>query len=358
MSVVIPCRREVDVIAGVLASVIATDYPHDRLEVLVVDGMSDDGTRAIVGEVAAGQPLVRLLDNPKRVIPAALNIGIALARGEIIVRMDAHTRYPPEYIRRCVEGLLATGADNVGGPCLTLPREQTLAAQAFATVLSHPFGVGNALYKLGISKPIEVDAVPFGCMWRKRMLEIGPYDERIARSEDFGFNIRLRARGGRLVLLPDITSYYYARSPTGAVPRAYVVERVLGLVSTRLRRLPGLLAPLRSPGLCARTDRACTAGHLVAAGSLGGRRGPGRLRDRSAAGECPRRPAGAQAGPGGRAAAGILPAACRVRGRHRVGTHLCGVVSPEAESHSLETRRSRHGRLKSSTACRRSNTRS
>ncbi len=215
VSVVIPCRREVNVIAGVLASVIATDYPHDRLEVLVVDGMSDDGTRAIVGEVAAGQPLVRLLDNPKRVIPAALNIGIALARGEIIVRMDAHTRYPPQYIRRCVEGLLATGADNVGGPCLTLPREQTLAAQAFATVLSHPFGVGNALYKLGISKPIEVDAVPFGCMWRKRMLEIGPYDERIARSEDFGFNIRLRAHGGRLVLLPDITSYYYARSRLG-----------------------------------------------------------------------------------------------------------------------------------------------
>jgi glycosyltransferase involved in cell wall biosynthesis len=203
------------VIGAVLESLLQTDYDRNRLDVLVVDGMSDDGTREIVARVAAREPRVRMLDNPKRVIPAALNTAIALAQGEVILRMDAHTTYPPEYIRRCVEGLLQTGADNVGGPCITLPRAPTLAALAFATAVSHPFGVGNAHYKLGISRPIEVDAVPFGCMWRRRMLEIGPYDERIARSEDFGFNARLRARGGRLMLLPGITSFYHPRSRLG-----------------------------------------------------------------------------------------------------------------------------------------------
>lgn len=233
VTVVIPCRREADVIRRVLESLLATDYPRDRLEVLVADGMSDDGTREIVAEVAAREPAVRLVDNPKRVIPAALNIAIGLARGEVIVRMDAHTAYPPEYIRRCVEGLLTTGADNVGGPCITLPREPTLLALAFATALSHPFGIGNAHYKLGITRPMEVDAVPFGCMWRRRMLQVGPYDERIARSEDFTFNARLRALGGRMLLLPEITSFYYARSRPGpflrhSVSNGYWVAYPLG----------------------------------------------------------------------------------------------------------------------------------
>jgi succinoglycan biosynthesis protein ExoA len=215
VSVVIPCRQEAALIGEMIASVLATEYDRDRLEILVVDGMSDDGTREIVARAAAADPVVRLLDNPGRVIPSALNLGIAAARGDVIVRMDAHTTYPPDYVRRCVEGLIATGADNVGGACVTLPREQTLQARAYATVLSHPFGIGNAHYKLGVSAPLEVDAVPFGCMWRRTMLELGPYDERIARSEDFGFNARLRARGGRMLLLPGIVSYYHARSRLG-----------------------------------------------------------------------------------------------------------------------------------------------
>lgn len=212
VTVLIPCWREAAMIGRVVESALASEYQPEHLEILVLDGMSDDETRDIVSQLAARDSRVRMLDNPRRVIPAALNLGIAQARGNIIVRMDAHTTFPPEYIRRCVEGLLETGADNVGGPCITVPREPTLRGQAFATVLSHPFGVGNAHYKLGISQPMEVDAVPFGCMWRQKMLEIGPYDERIARSEDFGFNRKLRDRGGRMMLLPGIWSFYYARS--------------------------------------------------------------------------------------------------------------------------------------------------
>jgi glycosyltransferase involved in cell wall biosynthesis len=199
-------------IRQVVESALATDYDPGRLEVLVVDGMSEDGTRQIVGELATRDSRLRLIDNPGRVIPSALNRGIAEARGEIIVRMDAHTTYPPEYVRRCVDGLMTTGADNVGGVCLIRAREPTLRAHAFATALSHPFGIGNAAYKLGVTAPTEVDAVPFGCMWRRTMVELGPYDERVARSEDFEFNRRLRARAGRLLLLPGITSYYHARS--------------------------------------------------------------------------------------------------------------------------------------------------
>ena len=219
VSIVMPCRREAAHIQKVLQSILAGDYPADLLEILIVDGMSDDGTREIVTRFAQQHPQVALVDNPRRVIPAALNAGIRKATGRIIVRMDAHTTYAPDYVRQCVRGLIRTGADNVGGPCETVPGEPTLMGRTFATVLSHPFGVGNAHYKLGITQPLEVDAVPFGCMWRERMLEVGPYDEEIARSEDISFTARLRRMGGKVMLLPEIHSYYHARSRLGPFSR-------------------------------------------------------------------------------------------------------------------------------------------
>jgi succinoglycan biosynthesis protein ExoA len=133
--------------------------------------------------------------------------------------MDAHTTYAKDYVRQCVQGLVRTGADSVGGPCITVPSENTTFGRAFAIALSHPFGVGNAHYKIGIQVPVEVDAVPFGCMWRTRMLAVGPYDERLSRSEDIDFTTRLRRMGGRTLLLPEIRSYYHARSRIGPFAR-------------------------------------------------------------------------------------------------------------------------------------------
>src|ERR1700693_2771441 len=115
ISIIIPCRNEVRFIANCLDSVLGNGFPLERLEILIVDGMSDDGTRAIIRDYAARYPLVRLLDNLHRVTPYALNIGIREAKGDVIMRLDAHTICARDYIARCVGVILRYGADDVGG---------------------------------------------------------------------------------------------------------------------------------------------------------------------------------------------------------------------------------------------------
>src|SRR2546422_10081674 len=135
-----PCRNEAPYIAACLESVLATDYPLDRVELLVVDGRSDDGTRAIVERYAARHSCVQLIDNPARITPTALNTAIRVAKGELIVRMDAHVIYPRDYLPRLVSALQETGADNVGGVVVTLPADDTASPRAIALAFSHPLG--------------------------------------------------------------------------------------------------------------------------------------------------------------------------------------------------------------------------
>lgn len=212
VSIVIPCRNEARFIGQCLESIIVNYYPRNRLEVLVVDGMSEDGTREIVRDCAKWQPCIRLLDNPKKVTPAALNIGIAHATGDIIMRMDAHSTYPPHYISGLVEWLDKLEADNVGGIWTTVPAAHTRMAEAIALALSHPFGVGNAYFRIGVKEPRLVDTVPFGCYRKEVFDRIGCFDERLVRNQDIEFNARLRRAGGRVYLVPDIRSSYHCRS--------------------------------------------------------------------------------------------------------------------------------------------------
>ena len=158
-----PCRNEGNRIRECLESIVRNDYPKDQMEVLVVDGMSDDGTRATVAEYVARHPHIQLRDNAKAITPAALNIGIAEARGSIVIRMDAHVEYPANYISSLVDCLITSGADNVGGVCVTLPGKNTPLAKAIALGLSHPFGVGNSRFRIGSDVARWVDTVPFGC---------------------------------------------------------------------------------------------------------------------------------------------------------------------------------------------------
>ena len=153
ISVIMPCREEEKYIAKALASILANDYPQDSLEVLVIDGMSIDGTREIVASLARKYPFIKLLDNPKRITPAALNIGITQARGDIIIRVDAHSTYPPNYLSSLVAWQEKAEADNVGGVWRILPGSDTPMARAIAVGLAHPFGVGNAYYRIGASAP-------------------------------------------------------------------------------------------------------------------------------------------------------------------------------------------------------------
>lgn len=248
VTVIVPCRNEERFIAGCLDSILASTYPREALEVLVVDGRSDDGTRAILADYVSRYPAVRMLDNPKRIQPVALNLGIVAARGEILVRMDAHVVYPPNYISDLVAALLETGASNVGGVLVTVPANQTTMARAIAVGMSHPFGVGNSLFRIGVRKPRWVDTVAFFCCRRETFERVGLFDEE-ALDEDSEFNARLIQCGGRILLVPNVVCHYYARASLRQVARmAYqygyskpFVIRKLGLVMTFRQLVPSAL---------------------------------------------------------------------------------------------------------------------
>lgn len=212
VSVIIPCRNENRFIAFCLDSIEANDYPHESLEVLVVDGRSEDRTRRIVEVYAERYGNIRLIDNPRQITPAALNIGIGEARGDVIVRVDAHARLERSYIRRCVDALQKYGADNVGGIMKTIPQNRGFMASAIVASLCHRFGVGNSYFRVQSSRPRWVDTVFGGCYRRSVFGRVGLFNERLPHSQDMEFNRRLVAIGGRILLDPAIVSYYYARS--------------------------------------------------------------------------------------------------------------------------------------------------
>ena len=248
ISVIIPCRNEENFIGRCLDSILAQDYPKELTEILVVDGMSEDGTRSIIANTINKYPFVKLLDNPHRIVPSALNIGIKAALGRIIIRMDAHNRYEADYISKCVKYMLEYDADNVGGIWVTLPARDTLLAHSIALALAHPFGVGNAHYRIGAKEPIYVDTVPFGCYKREVFDKIGLFDEDLVRNQDDEFNLRLIKKGGKILLVPDIVSYYYARDSLSKVARMFyqygyfkplVVQKVGGVLTWR-QMMPAL----------------------------------------------------------------------------------------------------------------------
>jgi len=212
LSVVIPCWNEARFVAAFLDSVLANDYPADRMEILLVDGMSDDGTREIVREYAAREGRLQLVDNPGHSKPVALNLGIRQAKGEVVIRLDVHAVYEDDYLRRCVEGLIEyPAADNVGGLRRALPRDETLLSRAISLANTHPLAAGNARYRTGAPGPRWVDTVFGGCYRREVFDRIGLFDERLTRTQDLEFNQRLRAAGGKILLLPDIVCSYYPR---------------------------------------------------------------------------------------------------------------------------------------------------
>lgn len=213
VSIIIPCLNEQDYIAKCLDSVIANDYSNDFLEVIVIDGMSTDRTREIIHQYQDKYRFVRLLDNPKRTAPSALNIGIKNATGDIVIRMDAHTTYSRNYVSKCVETLKEFNADNVGGVIRTLPGKNTFIAKLIALSIGHPFGVGMSYFRVAKTRmpPCPVDTVPFGCFRRELFKKIGYFDESLPRVEDIDFNNRIKEVGGKIILNPEIVSFYYAR---------------------------------------------------------------------------------------------------------------------------------------------------
>lgn len=210
VSVIVPCRNEQRHIAQCLDSILANDYPSDRTEILVLDGMSEDRTREIVRGYEEKYSRVRLVDNLKRTIPAALNTGISNARGDVVIKMDAHSTYQSSHIRLCVAYQEKYRAENVGGVWKMLPGSDSTVARAIVVALAHRFGSGSAKIKVGVTQPTWTDSAAFGCFKKELFSRIGLFNERLRAGSDTDMNMRIKAAGGRILLVPEIVVNYFA----------------------------------------------------------------------------------------------------------------------------------------------------
>jgi succinoglycan biosynthesis protein ExoA len=218
ISVVAPIRNEGSNVEHFVSDLAAQDFPGE-VEILVADGNSEDGSaeRLRAAAWAAGLNL-RLLDNPAGWVSPGLNACIREAQGDLIVRLDAHSRYPADYLRRCAELSERTGAWNVGGRLV--PTGTTPMERAVACAMDSPFG-GIGWTRVGNGEPVETDTVTFGAFRPEAFERAGLFDEALVRNQDDEFNLRLRLAGGQIVLDPEITVMYRPRGSIRRVWRQY-----------------------------------------------------------------------------------------------------------------------------------------
>jgi len=212
ISVVCPIYNEEKYIEKCVQSILKQDYPKEDMEVLFVDGMSTDATREILVRYSSEYPWIRVLDNPHKIVPYAMNIGIKASKGDVIIRIDAHSLYEKNYFSALSLYLRShPDVDNVGAVCKTDVLNKTPKTLAIREVLSNKFGVGNSTFRIGITEEQDVDTVPFGC-WRKSVFDkYGLYDVRLVRNQDIELNKRICRGGGRIVIIPDTSCTYLAR---------------------------------------------------------------------------------------------------------------------------------------------------
>ena len=274
VSIILPCRNEARGIEMCIASVLAQEPPPGEFEVIIADGMSDDGTREILARLAEevasqlpavtgpGDPLrsslsasdgerggvrrassfvpsvpsplrvpadsnfqlskasvIRVIDNPSRIVSTGLNAAIRMARGDIIIRLDAHTEYASDYLCACVKALERTGADNVGGPART--RANTVMQSAVAAAYHSPFAVGGAHFH-DVNYQGYVDTVTYGCWPRSTFEKFGLFDEELVRNQDDEHNLRITRGGGKVYQSPKIRSWYRPRGSLIALFKQYM----------------------------------------------------------------------------------------------------------------------------------------
>jgi len=222
VTIIVPCRNEENTIRLLLEAILKQTYPKDRMEVVVADGMSTDRTRERISDFKRDHSdlLIAIIDNPKQTIPSGLNLAIRASKGEIIVRLDAHSAPDPDYVARCEDALKKGLGDSVGGVWDIRPGGAGWMAKSIAKAASHPLGVGDAQYRFADSAQ-EVDTVPFGAFYKDLIDRIGGFNENLLTNEDYEFNVRLRQSGGRIWLDPAIRSSYFSRSNLTGLARQY-----------------------------------------------------------------------------------------------------------------------------------------
>lgn len=219
LSVIVPIYNEEKYIAKCLDSILEQDYPKEDMELLLCDGMSKDRTREIIAEYHKKHSWIQLLDNPDRIAPCAMNVGIKAAKGDVIMRLDAHASYENNYFSSLVKALDECGADNVGAVCRTDVLNKTPKTLAIREVLSNKFGVGNSTFRTGIKGAQEVETVPFGCWKREVFDKYGMYDTRLVRNQDIELNKRIIRGGGKIIIIPDTYCTYLARETYKALAK-------------------------------------------------------------------------------------------------------------------------------------------
>lgn len=222
VSIIVPCYNEQATIRFLLDAILAQTYPRPRMEVVIADGLSQDRTLETISAFQEEHPdlALRVVGNQRRTIPSSLNLAIATARGEIIVRLDAHSMPIPEYVERSVRALEEGRGSNVGGVWMIRPGGNGWIPEAIAAAAAHPLGVGDAMYRLKASAG-PVDTVPFGAFRRDLIEKIGDFDESLLTNEDYEFNTRVRHSGGVVWLDPQIRSTYIARSSLAELAKQY-----------------------------------------------------------------------------------------------------------------------------------------
>jgi len=219
VTVIMPIRNEMDFIARGICSILDNDYPRDKMEILVVDGCSNDGTREIVEKIATKDERVILLTNTAKIVSTALNIGLRVAQGEIFIRIDGHAEVPPDFIINSVRCLSEHPEAWVAGGYL-----ETIAnsyvGQSIALTMQSPIGVGNSRFRLGNYEG-WVDTLAFGAHHKWVIDKIGYFDEELVRNQDDEFNLRIILAGGKIWMSKLIRSIYYSRSSLEKLWRQY-----------------------------------------------------------------------------------------------------------------------------------------
>ncbi len=259
VSIILPIRNEAAYIVGCLNAVFEQDYPSERMEILIADGMSNDNTLAIIRKISDDSRIpVTIIDNPQKIVPTGMNLAIRQAKGDIIIRVDGHCNIASDYVRKCVEHIQKDGVDGVGGAMKSVG--ETTMAKVIAMGMSSPFGVGNSAFRTVTGKSMLVDSVPFPAYTRRIMQRTGLYDEELVRNQDDEYNYRLRNKGGKILLAEDVHSTYFSRTSWGGLWKQYfqygfwkvrVLQKLPEQMSPRQFMPPALVLALLFSGLLA-----------------------------------------------------------------------------------------------------------
>jgi succinoglycan biosynthesis protein ExoA len=236
ISIVSACRNEAKHIRVFLDSLLAQDLDGFDWEIIVADGMSNDGTRDALLEYAKKNPRISVIDNPARIVPTGLNAAIRAARGEIILRIDAHTEYAPDYVKKCVATLLTTDAQNVGGPART--KAEGRRARAISAAYHSRFSTGGARFH-DDNYSGYADTVPYGCWRKETLLQLGLFDEELVRNQDDELNLRLVRAGGKIWQSAEIVSWYRTRADLSSLFRQYFQYGFWKVRVIRKHKIPG-----------------------------------------------------------------------------------------------------------------------